>query len=158
MIFFFFFDGGMLVVLFVMLLLAVVGVLQQALPVISVILWIIFGLSAALSAYLTLFDSETSIPRRIINFIVNAVAYVFIGLVLAAYIGSLNKAMDMGGINGFFEFILVGIFGAVELMLVSVGLAYAGFYLVDDDANLPYGARLAIAVAALGIATKLLFF
>lgn len=156
MVLFFFFDGGMIVVLFAMLLLAVVGILQQALPIISVILWIIFGLSAALSAYLTLFDPETSIPRRIINFLINAAAYVLIGLVLAAYIGSLNKAMEMGGLNGFFEFILVGIFGAVELMLVSCGLAYAGFYLVDDEARFPYGVRLGIAAVALLIAAKLI--
>ena len=66
--------------------------------------------------------------------------------------------MDMGGLNGFFEFVLVGIFGAVELMLMGAGLSYAGFYVVDDDAKFPYGVRLGIAIAVLLVAAKLLFW
>lgn len=157
MVFFFFFDGGMVLMILAMLLLAVVGILQQAFPVISVLLWIVFGLAAGISAFLTLFDSDASIPRRIINFVINAIAYVLIGIVLASYIGSLRNAMDTGGLNGFFEFILVGIFGAVELMLMGTGLSYAGFYVVDNDAKFPYGVRLGIAIAALLVAAKLLF-
>ena len=49
MVFFFFFDGGMVLMILAMLLLAVVGILQQAFPVISVLLWIVFGLAAGLS-------------------------------------------------------------------------------------------------------------
>ena len=158
MVFFFFFDGGMILAIIAMLVLAVVGILQQAFPVITVILWIIFGLSAALSGYVTLFDPDTKIVRRIVNFIVNAVAYVFIGFVLADYIESLNKAMEMGGINGFFEFILAGVFGAAGLMLMSAGLGFAGYNVINDDSNFPYGVRLAVSIAVLLIATKILFW
>lgn len=158
MVFFIFFDGGMIFMILAMLVLAAVGLLQQAFPVIVVLLWIVFGLAAGLNAFLTLFDEEANVFRRIINFIVNAVAFVFIGVVLASYISSLRDAMEAGGLNGLFEFILVGIFGAVDLMLMGAGLSYAGFYLVDSDATFPYGVRLGIAIAVLLVAAKLLFW
>ncbi len=157
MVFFFFFDGGMVLSIIAMLFLALIGLLQQAFPVITVILWILFAVSAGVSGFLALFNSDTTIPRRIINFIINVVSFIFIGIVLNEYIVSLQNAMDMGGINGLFEFILVGVFGAVEVMLMGAGLSYLGLYISVDDATLPYGVRIGIAIAALLVAAKLIF-
>lgn len=157
MIIFIFFDGGMVLTIVAMLFLALIGILQQAFPVITVILWILFAVSAGASGFLALFNSDTTIPRRILNFIINVVSFIFIGIVLNDYIVSLQNAMDMGGINGLLEFILVGIFGAVEVMLMGAGLSYAGLYIADDDATLPYGVRIGIAIAALLVAAKLIF-
>lgn len=149
MVTFFFFDGGMIFTVIAMLVLAAVGLLEEALPVINVILWILFAISCGFGAYLILFDEDTKASRKVINFIVGAIGYLFTGIVLASYLSSMNTASSMGGFDGLFEFIGVSIFGTLELLIVSFGLMFSTLTLADPEGNLPYGLRLVIAIGAL---------
>lgn len=158
MVFVLFLDGGMLATMFIMGLLVIVGALEQALPVITVILWIIFGAAVLFGGFMAFADDTTdSFFRKFINLLVHLAGCAIIGCVLHSYIEALNNAMNMGGINGFFEFILVGVFGAVELMLTSAVLGYTGMMPMDSESTMPYGLRLTCAIAAVGLGAWIWF-
>ena len=76
-IFFFTFDIGLVAIVVLMFILAIIDSLAPLLPFFVVLLWILFGLSAAVAAFMSIGFPE-KIHRKIINTAYSGIAYYFI--------------------------------------------------------------------------------
>lgn len=137
------FDAGFFLAALLMVILGLLGMVEQAMPTITVIMWIVFGVSAIGCSCMAI-GKEESLWKRIVNFVVNAIAHTYIGIVLADLLKSLNTSSGFDFIGNLIAGGIVMFFGA-GLLLYAVGTLID----FDDDSSWPYGLRLALTVAFL---------
>lgn len=145
-----FFDAGPVLIGLAVVFLALVGALESALPVLTVIIWVVFGLFC-LFAMVIPFSEDTigiRVGRRVINVIVYAGTLTMLGFALADFLSSITAAANLTGVEGLFEFIFEVLFGIIGMMIVSTGLVGALGWLCSEDSNCPWGIRLVVAIAA----------
>ena len=73
------FDAGFFLAALLMVILGLLGMVEQAMPTITVIMWIVFGVSAIGCSCMAI-GKEESLWKRIVNFVVNAIAHTYIGI------------------------------------------------------------------------------
>lgn len=137
------FDAGFFLAAIAMVILGLLGMVEKAMPTITVIMWIVFGISAIGCSCMAI-GKEESLWKRIVNFIANAIAHTYIGLVLADLLKTLNESSGFDFIGNLIAGGIVMFFGA-GILLWAIGTLID----FDDESSWPYGLRLALIVAFL---------
>lgn len=154
--FFFTFDIGLVVIVILMFILAIINSLAPLLPFFVVLLWVVYGVSAATMAFLAI-GLPDKIHRKLISIVYNGVAYYFIFALLQDYIHSIQRAGAMAGINGAIEFALATLFGGVPMFGISLALMFGGLQLSCEEDTWKYCTTLVFAGLGLFIVYKIFF-
>ncbi len=137
------FDLGYFIIAVLMVILGLFGIVEKAMPVLSVLTWIVFAISAIGLSVMAL-GQEDNVGRRIVNLIVNVIAHVLIGIVLADLLHSLKTTSG-------FDFIGTILIGGFVMYFGAGFLLFAVGRLInfDYESTLPYGVRLTLTLALL---------
>lgn len=151
-----FFNFTPIIVGIFLLILALAGELAQALPVIEIIFWVLFGALSIASLVLCFAAEAKGWLKKASIVLITVVAYTLAGFKSHEFFRWLVEAYGTGNFSGIIEFIFTLIFGGMEWLFAFYGLAYASFGIMSAEED-KYWRHLIISILLL-VAVWFIFF